>query len=80
MLARDEREKLNTAFNIYETMISMVSVVLFSVTSAMIVPFVKLYTAGISDAEYIQPAFALLLGACMMAILFMGLTYKAERK
>ncbi len=61
MLARDEREKLNTAFNIYETMISMVSVVLFSVTSAMIVPFVKLYTAGISDAEYIQPAFALLL-------------------
>lgn len=58
MLARNEKEKLNKAFDTYETIISVVAVVLFSVTAVMIVPFVRIYTEGVTDANYEVPLFA----------------------
>lgn len=61
MLAKGENEKINKVFGYYETMISMVSVIMFAVTSVLIVPFVKLYTANVQDADYIQPVFAILM-------------------
>ncbi len=61
MLARDEKRELHDTFGTYETTLSVVSIVLFSVTASLIVPFIRLYTAGISDADYIQPLFALLM-------------------
>ena len=61
MLARKETELLKRTFQHYETLISFVSLILFSVTTVMIVPFVRLYTKGINDADYIQPLFALLM-------------------
>ena len=33
----------------------------FGITSALIVPFVRVYTHGVSDTNYIQPLFAILL-------------------
>ena len=61
MLAKGEKKQLNHAFETYETIISAVAVVLFSVTTVMIVPFVRIYTAGITDANYEVPVFAWLL-------------------
>lgn len=61
MLAKKEYTLLHKRFGYYETLISTVSVVLFSVSAVLIVPFVRLYTAGIHDADYIQPLFGLLL-------------------
>lgn len=61
MLAREEKDRLHSAFQGYETILSLVSVVLFSVAAVLILPFVRLYTAGITDADYIQPLFAFLL-------------------
>lgn len=61
MLARHEEETLQNTFRRYETIISVASVVLFSATAVLIVPFIKLYTAGVTDAEYVQPLFAVLL-------------------
>ena len=61
MLARDEEKELHNTFRTYETIISVVSIVLFSVTAVLIIPFVQLYTSGITDAAYIQPLFALLM-------------------
>ena len=61
MLAKKEYEKLHTTFRYYETLVSFVSVTLFSCTSALIVPFVKVYTKGLTDADYIAPVFAVLL-------------------
>ena len=58
MLARKEEKELHETFRTYETILSVVSIVLFSAATVMIIPFVKLYTAGITDAEYIQPLFA----------------------
>jgi O-antigen/teichoic acid export membrane protein len=61
MLARDEKKELHDTFRTYETILSVVSNVLFSVAAVLIIPFVKLYTRGITDAAYIQPLFALLM-------------------
>ena len=61
MLAKKEMEKLRKTFGYYETLLSIVSVFFFSVAAALITPFVKLYTAGITDADYYQPLFGVLL-------------------
>ncbi len=63
MIAREEREQLNKTFNFYETMISVVCSILFSVVFVMIVPFVSIYTRDIVDANYIQPIFAAILAS-----------------
>lgn len=61
MLAKEESAALHKTFSYYETLISVISTILFSVTVVMIVPFVRVYTAGIDDANYIEPAFAVVL-------------------
>ena len=66
MIAKKEWKLFNEKFSVYETLISIISCILFGVTMIMIVPFVKLYTNNINDANYIQPAFAfLLIGALL---------------
>jgi hypothetical protein len=42
-------------------MLTLVALVLFGCAGVLIIPFVRLYTAGITDANYIQPLFALLM-------------------
>ena len=59
--AKKELGALHKTFNFYETLLSVVSVILFSTTALVIVAFIRLYTHGVSDAPYIQPLFAVLL-------------------
>ncbi len=61
MLAKKEHKQLDRTFTLYDSLISFVSVVLFSAVLVLIVPFVKLYTKGINDANYIYPFFAVIL-------------------
>lgn len=61
MLVKKEYVMLNRTFDTYETIISLVSTILFSVTQVMIVSFVKIYTHGLSDASYEAPLFACFL-------------------
>lgn len=61
MLARKEYDELHKAFGNYETILSLVSVILFGTMLAMILPFVRLYTADITDVNYHAPALALFL-------------------
>ena len=58
--AKGEIKKFEENFNTFEYLIfSFVSVV-FSCAAMLIFPFIKLYTKGINDTEYILPAYALL--------------------
>ena len=50
LIAKGRLDRLRRAFRRYQTLIVSVSVVLFSCTGALIVPFVRLYTKGITDA------------------------------
>lgn len=61
MIAKNEKKELSKTFNFYETFISLLSTVLLSITAVMIIPFVKIYTSGITDANYSQPLLAFLL-------------------
>lgn len=68
MYARKEKQLLNKTFSEYETLISCIAIVLFSTTIVMVTPFIKLYTNGITDVNYIQPTFGVVLS--IAAILF----------
>lgn len=61
MFARGEKEVLRRSFGIYEFLYYLVSTIIFITTMILIVPFVKIYTNGITDANYIQPLFAFLM-------------------
>lgn len=61
MLAKKEPENLNRFFNMAEFMIHTIIIIFFSTAAVMIMPFIKLYTAGISDANYYRPEAAYLL-------------------
>lgn len=58
LLANGEKEKLNQFFAVYEWMCHAAVTLLFTMTGILLIPFVKVYTYGITDADYIQPAFA----------------------
>lgn len=61
MIAKNEIISLNKVFSRYETLISFITIVLFSTTMVMIIPFIKIYTNGVNDANYIQYQFSFLL-------------------
>lgn len=59
--AKQERDKLESYFSMTEWAIHSGTVFIFGVTAILIVPFVLVYTAGITDADYKQPLFAFLI-------------------
>ena len=59
--AKQELDELRDTFGWSEWCIHTGTTYVFACTAALIVPFVRVYTAGINDANYIQPAFAILL-------------------
>ena len=64
LIAKDDQEKLMTAFLSFEWGMHTASICLFSVTAIMIVPFVTIYTKGVTDANYSTPLFAVLITLC----------------
>lgn len=58
-IAKGDIPALQLSYRKYKTLISAASLVLFSCAGILIVPFIMLYTKEITDADYIQPAFAL---------------------
>ncbi len=61
LLAKKQGDALHSSYRKYSMMLTLVALVLFSCTGVLIVPFVRLYMAGVTDANYMQPVFALLL-------------------
>lgn len=58
-----DRRELEKMFSNVETGLHFVTVFLFSCTGVLIVPFIQVYTDGLTDAPYLQPLFSLLLVA-----------------
>lgn len=61
MLAKRELQKLRDFFSQISFMISSAVCICFSVAAVMIIPFIRLYTSGINDAEYMRPALAMFM-------------------
>lgn len=61
LIAKNEKNKLNSTFVGVEWIIHTFTVFVFSCTIVLIVPFVLVYTKGVEDANYSVPLFALLI-------------------
>lgn len=61
--AKQEIAELKKTFGWTEWIIHTGTTFVFGVTAVLILPFVKVYTLGINDANYIQPLFAALIVA-----------------
>lgn len=61
MRAKNEKKLLLENMKMYEFMIYSVSVIAFTSTAILIVPFITIYTKGINDINYSRPIFGLLV-------------------
>lgn len=61
MYANNEQENLNKSFKIYELFYFTIITIVFSCTLCLILPFVQVYTKGITDANYYRPIFAYII-------------------
>lgn len=61
MWAKKEIKKLKDFFGLIEWLIHTGTIIVFGCTCLLIIPFVKVYTEGISDANYININFAIIL-------------------
>lgn len=59
--AKQNLKKLNNMFGWFEWAIHTGVVLIFGCTGVLLVPFVRVYTSGIHDAQYIQPLFSVLI-------------------
>ncbi len=58
MIARKEDDLLRENVAIVETVLFAVSTLIYTCAALLILQFVRVYTRGVSDVEYIRPAFA----------------------
>ena len=61
MIAKNENATLVKSYRYYKALLSTIAFILFSSAAVLIVPFIRLYTKGVADANYIQPVFAMIL-------------------
>lgn len=81
MISKKEDDNLRNKFEIYEIIYFMICTVLFACSIVLIVPFIKIYTHNIHDANYIRPLFGVLLviSECIWAVRlpYLTLSYAA---
>lgn len=66
IIAQGNRERIYNSFAQMEWVIHTITIIVFGCTSVLIVPFVKLYTIGVNDTDYVVPLFAMLITLAQM--------------
>lgn len=61
MIANKENERLARFFDVMEWFMHNIVVFLYVCVAVLIVPFVMVYTRGVTDANYYQPVFSVIL-------------------
>ena len=61
MFANNEKDVLRRCFRMYEFIYYTIIMIIYAATLILIVPFIKIYTSGITDANYIRPLFAIII-------------------
>lgn len=61
MLVQEKQERIIRSFSTIESVCHAFATAVFSITAVTIVPFIAVYTHGISDTDYLMPGFGLLL-------------------
>ena len=63
VIASGDKRVLSKTFKTYEFAQYLATTVIFITTAVLIVPFVQIYTDGVTDGNYVRPLFAVLLVA-----------------
>ena len=66
IIAKGEKENLVRVFCFIEWALFACCAVLFTTTAVTIVPFIRIYTDGVTDVNYIRPVFAAAMTAAAM--------------
>ncbi len=61
MWVKKERDTLLRSFRTYEYLLYTLTTVIFSCVGVLLVPFIRVYTLGVNDVNYIMPLFAVLI-------------------
>lgn len=61
LIAKDETAQLKDSFEMYQAINTAAATFVCVVESVLIMPFVGIYTSGITDVNYIRPEFAYLM-------------------
>ena len=81
--AKGNSEELNKKFELYEYVIFFISFFMFTVGGLLITPFVQIYTKGITDIDYNQPIFGIIIVlAELMYVIrepYVSLAYSANK-
>lgn len=67
MIAKAEKETLSRYFYLFEFIVFSLTTILFTSTSLLIMPFISIYTRGVTDVNYNRPLFAYILTAAIAA-------------
>jgi hypothetical protein len=70
MWAKKQYDSIKRNLSLYEYVIGVFISVIFTATLMLIVPFVRLYTEGVTDANYILPIYALIITIAMACFCF----------
>jgi len=65
--ARNDKDELRNFFSWIEWIIHTVSIYAFGCVATLIIPFVRVYTHGVNDANYIVPVFAIIITIAHMS-------------
>lgn len=60
IIAVESKEKLRKTYNLYEYAYYILVFVMYTITYIMIMPFIKIYTSGATDANYIRMSLVVL--------------------
>ena len=76
ILSKDDVTLSQKVYDFYEFIFSIISMIIFSITAVMIIPFISIYTKGIHDINYVnyKLAFLFLIVAILNNIRMPGVT------
>ena len=61
LIAKGEKDALHSSFELYQTVNTAAATFVCITEAVLIIPFVNVYTQGVTDANYIRPAFAYMM-------------------
>ena len=61
MIAKQENKQIDRNYSVFEVFYFTIATVVFATTMILITPFIKVYTQGITDTNYIRYTFGYLL-------------------
>ena len=81
--ARQDFNEVNKKMDLYEYIVFILVFFLFTVAALLITPFIQIYTKSITDTNYYQPVFGILLliseALYLLKLPHMGLSYSANK-